>query len=125
MSKQLEALMGKLVESQIETNQAVKQLTEKVDWLLNKDPVQQTEYWSTTNIDIKSMELEPERVTKKYRIMYVMNKPLYADKNNSSPDMWFVSDANWSRNFDSMEEAEEYIASHKELISPIIREIFI
>lgn len=125
MSKQLEALMGKLVESQIETNQAVKQLTEKVDWLLNKEPVQWTEYWSTTNIDIKSMELEPERTTKKYRIMYVMNKPLYADKNNSAPDMWFVSDNNWSRNFDSMEEAEEYIASHKELVNPIIREIFI
>ncbi len=121
----LEELMGKLVESQIKTNESLENLTGKIDDLLKQKWSDWVEYTSTTNVDIRSMDLEPERVTKKFRIMYVMNKPLYADKNNSSPDMWFVSDSKWTRNFDSKEEAEEYIATHKELVEPIIREILV
>ncbi|HPC34851.1 MAG TPA: hypothetical protein PLP73_04225, partial [Candidatus Absconditabacterales bacterium] len=101
----LEELMGKLVESQIKTNESLENLTGKIDDLLKQKGSDGVEYTSTTNIDIRSMELEPERVTKKFRIMYVMNKPLYADKNNSAPDMGFVSDAKGTRNFDSKEEA--------------------
>jgi hypothetical protein len=38
------------------------------------------------------MDLEPERTIRKYRIMYTLKKPLYADKNNSMPDIAFVAD---------------------------------
>lgn len=66
---------------------------------------------------------EPEKVIVKYRIMYTMSSPLYPDKNNSADDVAFISDSKGTRNFNTKEEAEEYIAKHPELIKPIIREI--
>jgi hypothetical protein len=55
--------------------------------------------------------------------MYTLKKPLYADKNNSMPDIAFVADEKWSKNFDTREEAQAFIDSNKNLLDPIIREI--